>query len=194
MRDLRPAVLAAGLEQRDLDVGILAEARRKHASRRSRADDHVVVHREPPSLSGSQILRPLMVRSDITLHRPHGRDDLVRARQIGVLERRAERDRRKRRADALDRRVEVVERRSPAPAPRSRRRSRRARPPRARRRAGPCARPTRRSPSRSSGTSVRGSITSASIPSSARALGGRERIVDEARERDDRDVAALRGA
>jgi hypothetical protein len=43
-RDLRPAVPATGLEHRDLDVGILAETRRKHASRRARADDHVVVH------------------------------------------------------------------------------------------------------------------------------------------------------
>ena len=43
--DLRLGVLTAGLEQRDPDVGILAEPRRDHAACRSRADDHVVVHR-----------------------------------------------------------------------------------------------------------------------------------------------------
>ena len=33
-----------GLEHRDLDVGVLAQARGEHAARRAGADDHVVVH------------------------------------------------------------------------------------------------------------------------------------------------------
>ena len=70
---------------------------------------------------------------------------LIGTRAPAVLQRRAERHRGERRADALDRRIEPVEGGAPGPGRRSRRRSRRARRPRARRPGGSCARPTPRS-------------------------------------------------
>ena len=94
------------------------------------------------------------------------RVDLVRARQVGVLERRAERDRGERRADAPDRRVEEVEGRRLACAAISA-----PKPPCSTASCATTSRPVRLTDStivsRSSGTSVRGSITSASMPSSA---------------------------
>ena len=64
--DLRPAVVAACLEQRHLDIGILAEPRSEHAACRSSTDDHVVVQRaslvvrQPDSTQGPR------ARSNIT--------------------------------------------------------------------------------------------------------------------------------
>ena len=84
-----------------------------------------------------RVARPSVTRAACSISSAPG--------QVGVLELRAERDRRERGADALDRRVERSRTRRPGPRRRSRRRSRRGRPPRGRRRAGSCARPSRRS-------------------------------------------------
>ena len=104
--DLGTVVLTAGLEHRDLDARVLAQARREDAAGRSCAHDHVVVHRVSFRVSGCLMVRRRLRRDQ---HRAHGPDDLVGARQIGVLERRAERDRGERRAHARDRRVQEVE-------------------------------------------------------------------------------------
>ena len=64
--DLRPAVVAACLEQRHPDIGIFAEPRSEHAACRSSTDDHVVVQRasfvvrQPDSTQGPR------ARSNIT--------------------------------------------------------------------------------------------------------------------------------
>ena len=123
--------------------------------------------------------------------RPRGGDDLVDARKVCVLERAAERDRSERRADATDRRVQVVEGRGlhlrrdlGAEAAVLDRLVRNDEP------AG--APDGLHDRSRSSGTSVRGSITSASMPSSAASRSAAASAsCDEAREGDDGDVAAF---
>ncbi len=102
--------------------------------------------------------------------RPHGGGDLFRARDVRLLERRAERHRRVWRVDALDRARRgcrsPCRRRSPRSSVRD---AAAAGCPRRRPRGGGSLRPTRGSCRSSSGDSVRGSTTSASMPSAARA-------------------------
>src|SRR5919202_1344346 len=64
----------------------------------------------PPPPHAATSSATAATRAGRTERRPGGRPDGAAARQVGVLERRAERHRRERGADALDGRVEVVER------------------------------------------------------------------------------------